>query len=97
VIETPYKRRLRRRKRIITTTLEAQGYKVRSFGDGPFHLFACRGGSGRAIRIEFGYTDINIVDLMSHEPVPVRCQREIWQVSADGRITVVAKITSSLK
>jgi tryptophan synthase beta subunit len=97
VSEIPYKRRVRDRKRIITSTLEAQGYKVRSFDNGPFHLLACRGGSARAIRIEFGYTDINIVDLMSHEPVPVRCQREIWQVSADGRVMVVAKISASLK
>jgi hypothetical protein len=93
VIEVPYKRRLRRRKRIITTTLEVQGWKVRSFDDGPFHLLACRGGSGRAIRIEFGYTDVNLVDMMSHEPIPARCRREIWQVSADGRTTVVAKIS----
>ncbi len=95
--EPAYKRRIRNRKRIITSTLEAQGYRVRSFDDGPFHLIACRGGAGRVIRIEFGYTDIEAIRLISHEPVPVRCQREIWQISDNGRVTVVAKIAASLK
>ena len=92
VSELPYKRRLRERKRKITTTLTLQGYRVRSFDDGPFHLIACRGRVSRAVRIEFGYTDIETIRLIGREPVPAHCQREIWQISAEGRITVVAKI-----
>lgn len=90
--ELAYKRRLRERKGKITTTLEAQGYKVRTFDSGPFHLLACRGKTGRAIRICFGYTETDDILSASREPVPARCRREIWQISEDGRSIVVARI-----
>jgi hypothetical protein len=90
--EDAYKRRLRARKRTITTTLEAQGYRVRTFEDGPFHLMACKGRSGRAIRICFGSIESAEATSASREPVPLRCTREVWQISDNGRITVFAKI-----
>lgn len=97
--DTPlaYKRRLRARKRKITTTLEAQGYRVRTFDTGPFHLMACRGRAARAIRICFGYTETDDILSISREPMPDRCLREIWQISDDGRNIVVAKIAKHVK
>ena len=91
--ELAFKRRLRARKRTITTTLEAQGYRVRTFEEGPFHLFACKGRSARAIRICFGYINAEEAAKASREPVPLRCTREVWQISDNGRITVFAKIS----
>jgi hypothetical protein len=91
--ELAFKRRLRARKRKITTTLEAQGYKVRTFEDGPFHLMACRGGSARAISIYFGCPPTAEVARVSREPVPIRCTREVWQISSNGRVTVFARIS----
>ncbi len=90
--ESPYKRRLRERKRRITTTLEAQGYRVRTFDDGPFHLLACRGKTGRAIRVSFGEVHFDEINLCKREPVPARCIRELWKISDDGRIVTVARI-----
>ena len=91
--EPAAKQRLRRRVRIITTTLEAQGYRVRTFETGPFHLQARKGKTARDIRICFGYTDEDEVRAVSHEPGPDRCCREIWQVSEDGRSWVVTKVS----
>ena len=90
--EPSFKRRLRERKRSITTTLEAQGYRVRTFDDGPFHLFACRGKTARAIRISFNAVCHSESELVKREAVPERCLREIWAVSADGRDVNVLRI-----
>jgi hypothetical protein len=90
--EDAYKRRLRVRKRKITTTLEAQGYRVRTFDNGPFHLMACKGRSGRAIQIYFGRADEGVIGSISQEPVPFRCTREVWQISDKGRVTIFARI-----
>jgi len=92
VPEIAYKQHLRRRKRQITTTLTRQHYRVDSFDSGPFHLLARRGKTARAIRICFVYTTSDDILSVRREPVPDRCLREIWQVSADGRTIVVAKI-----
>ena len=94
--ELAYKRRLRDRKRRITTTLEAQGYKVRTFESGPFHLQACRGKTGLAIRITFGDSTADEVRAVSREPLPDRCLREIWQVDQSGRVTVRAKVSENM-
>jgi hypothetical protein len=90
--EDSYKRRLRFRKRKITTTLEAQGYRVRTFEEGPFHLMAFRGQSVRAIRICFSKPDASEERWVIHEPVPLRCTRETWTISSNGRVTVFARI-----
>ena len=54
--EDKFKRRLRNTRRRITTTLEAQGYRVSTFDGGPFDLEACRGRRAKKIRICFTYT-----------------------------------------
>jgi hypothetical protein len=90
--ELAFKQHLRRRKRQITTTLTDSGYRVDSFDTGAFHLLARRGKTARAIRICFVYTTTDDILSVSKEPVPDRCLREIWQVSAGGRTIVVAKI-----
>lgn len=87
------KQRLRRRTRVITTTLEAQGYKVRTFEGGPFHLFACRGKTARAIRISFGIVHYDENHMVKREPMPARCIREIWKISDDGRKVYVVRIS----
>lgn len=86
--EDAYKRRLRERKRLITSTLEAQGYRVRTFDDGPFHLMACRGKTGRAIRISFGEVHFDESAMVRREPVPARCVREIWKISSNGNAVI---------
>jgi len=91
--DTTYKQRLRRRKRQITTTLTRQRYRVDPFDSGTFHLLARRGKTALAIRICFVYTTTEDILSVSLEPVPDRCLREIWQVSADGRTIVKAKIS----
>lgn len=91
--ELAFKQHLRRRKRQITTTLTDSGYRVDSFDTGAFHLLARRGKTARAIRICFVYTTTDDILSVSKEPVPDRCLREIWQVSADGRTIVKAKIS----
>lgn len=91
-MELAYKRRLRDRKRSIATTLEAQGYRVRTFEDGPFHLFACKGKTARAIRISFGYVHYDEPRMISGEPVPERCIRELWKISDDGRSIVITRV-----
>ena len=91
--ELAFKQHLRRRKRQITTTLTDSGYRVDSFDTGAFHLLARRGKTARAIRICFVYTTTEDILSVSREPVPDRCLREIWQVSADGRTIVKAKIS----
>jgi len=93
VPELAFKQHLRRRKRQITTTLTDSGYRVDSFDTGAFHLLARRGKTARAIRICFVYTTTEDILSVSREPVPDRCLREIWQVSADGRTIVKAKIS----
>ena len=92
--EIAVKRRLRERKRRITTTLEAQGYRVRTFETGPFHLLACRGKTALAIRVSFeeGRSHDAEVNLVRLEPVPERCLREVWTISDDGRIVTIARI-----
>jgi hypothetical protein len=90
--ELAFKRRLRERKRQITTTLTRQRYRVDSFDSGPFHLLARRGKTALAIKICFVYTTTEDILSVSREPVPDRCLREIWQISQDGRIIVKAKI-----
>jgi hypothetical protein len=95
--EDSYKRRLRERKRRIVATLMAQGYRIHTYDSGPFHLEACKGRCGKKIRICFNYTDTNDILSVSREPVPDRCQREIWQISEDGRSVVVAKIAGAVK
>jgi hypothetical protein len=94
VSEPAIKRRLRVRKRVITTTLEAQGYKVRTFETGPFHLFACRGKTALAIRVSFetGRAHDAEVNMVRLEPVPERCLREVWTISDKGRIVTIARI-----
>ena len=93
--ELAYKRRLRYHKRRIVTTLEAQGYRVRSFDDGPFHLQACRGKTALVIRLCFGASDENDISCVSREPLPERCLREIWQIDETGKVTVKAKISKT--
>ena len=95
--ELAFKRRLRARKRTITTTLMAQGYRISTFDCEPFHLLARKGRKARAIRICFGYTETADILSVSREPMPDGCLREIWQISDDGRNIVVAKIAKHVK
>jgi hypothetical protein len=95
VSELAYKRRLRAWKRRIATNLTLQGYEVETYETSPFHVGATRGRTCRKIRIEFGYitdSDINAVGA-----VRSKCLREIWQISADGRTVVKAKVAQSRK
>lgn len=95
--EVAIKRRLRESKRRFTTTLRAQGYRVSTFDCEPFHLLARKGRKARAIRICFGYTETDDILSVSREPMPDGCLREIWQISEDGRNTVIAKIAGFVK
>jgi hypothetical protein len=88
--ELAVKRRLRAWKRRIATNLTLQGYEVETYETSPFHVGATRGRTCRKIRISFGNPyvgDDHIVRASS-----ARCIREIWQISADGRTVVKAKI-----
>jgi hypothetical protein len=94
--ELPFKRRLREWERRIMADLANKGYKVRRFDDGPFHLLACRGKTGRAIRISFGLVHYDENAMVMREPVPARCIREVWKISDNGASVSVIKIEKSV-
>lgn len=98
--EDAYKRRIREWKRREADksrpdSLAHQGWRIRTFDSGPFHILACRGRSSLAVCFCFGTTGTDDILAVSREPMPDRCRREIWQISEDGRAVVKAKIAAS--
>jgi len=85
--ESPYKRRLRSRKRAITTTLTREGYRVTPC-DGTFHLFAEKGQALRKIRLTFAYPEKGDIVSVALEPAPRRGQREVWYIDERGQVAL---------
>lgn len=84
--ENAYKRRLRRAKRRIVSSLSRSGYTVLCYENEPFHVGAFNEKELRLIRILFENPTPEEIERIGRRPAPPASRRELWIIDSRGQV-----------